>query len=124
MQHSEEAITNEDGFFRIKGLKPKFTYTIAPATHNRVQTIEFCIPASVDISLTKEDAKEVNFIFFGTYNTFGITGTVDVADEFVKYVEIEITSVQFDDGEHEENTIFKSTPLSISKFFEFSHLLV
>ena len=128
---SSEAVSNADGEFRIRGLKPGRKYTIkvngkkknnkknsrsnnmkGSGISNKVQTI----PNELQIEMNDEDANDLNFIVQNTPKHARLTGTVVVKDEYAKDLSVVLSRAS------NPTAAIKRTSVSMSKYFEFSKI--
>ena len=81
----EETQTDENGNFRIRGLKPGLKYRIAVKSNDR---IEIASPSFYEYVVTPNDIQSVQFIAFRTLHKFDIYGSVRSTPENLKSLSV------------------------------------
>eukprot|EP00943_MAST-04B_sp_MAST-4B-sp1_P004921 g4921.t1 len=126
-KESSEAVSNKDGDFRIRGLKPGRKYIVkvngrgknlrkgrtnmkGSGVGHGVQTI----PNEVKIEMNDDDVNDINFIVQNTPSHARVTGTITVKDEYAKDLSVIIARAS------NPNSPIKRTSVTMSKYFEFS----
>ncbi|KAI1296507.1 Nodal modulator 1 [Halotydeus destructor] len=75
--HAEEAVADEQGSFRIRGLKPKCFYYVRIKTNDdRNVVISRTVPAEEKVQVTDDDVRNVQLIAFRKATHMDITGDV------------------------------------------------
>jgi len=108
----EEGITDAEGYYRIRGIRPNCPVTITVRT-DKLEHLRRATPGSRVVTGDKVDVKDVNFIVFHEPTTFDITGFVDVPEEFVSTVKVVLIE------ENAGGRVIHSQPLSHSRIFIF-----
>eukprot|EP00271_Cylindrocystis_brebissonii_P022943 TRINITY_DN908_c0_g2_i1.p1 TRINITY_DN908_c0_g2~~TRINITY_DN908_c0_g2_i1.p1 ORF type:complete len:904 (-),score=223.07 TRINITY_DN908_c0_g2_i1:598-3060(-) len=127
----ETAVSDSRGLYRLRGLLPNTTYTIAVVLKGAaaggaastdaapvVSRIERASPAVVDVKITGDATEEVDFIVFDQPSTGILTGTVEGAefDKWQPHITVEIASAS------SPSVVERSLPLPLSGFFEVNDL--
>jgi len=82
----EESKSDEEGAFRIRGLFPGKTYQVKVKAESQENQVLRTLPASVQVDVTREEVRDVNFTIYRYDNTHDISGSV--SDTSVKRVSL------------------------------------
>lgn len=110
----EEAMTEQDGRFRIRGLIPNCRYFLGVKSGPDVnQHIERATPSSVDILVQNDDITGLHLITFRHFNQVDISGNVVMHPDHLPMVKVSLS--RDDNAEQMIHTL----SLSASSFFQF-----
>eukprot|EP00898_Chlorokybus_atmophyticus_P005383 jgi/Chlat1/5846/Chrsp4S06365 len=112
-RHYEEAVTDDEGKYRLRGLTPGVSYLIRPKLDG-ANRVERSSPSGTKISVKHEDTTGINFMAFAALEFATITGTVDVDDTWLPLVVVEAVN--------EATGAIEQVSLDYSRFFEFCSL--
>lgn len=121
-----EAVSNSDGEYRMRGLKPGRKYAIkvngrkkkksnrggsgkGSGISNAVQTI----PQELEITMDAEDLHDLDFVVQNTPTHARLTGVINVKDEYVKDLSVVLSRAS------NPKAAIKRAGVSLSKYFEF-----
>eukprot|EP00668_Euglena_longa_P001328 GGOE01001573.1.p1 GENE.GGOE01001573.1~~GGOE01001573.1.p1 ORF type:complete len:1164 (+),score=331.85 GGOE01001573.1:47-3538(+) len=114
----EEAVTNDQGQFRIRGLKSQQSYAVRIQTGVqrteslfKVPQIERFSPEQIVITVGHSDVTDLLFIVFRAKPTFDVSGTVDCDARWVNQLEVQLVDPS-------SGSVVHSTPLSATGYFE------
>eukprot|EP00736_Rhodelphis_marinus_P001635 Rmarinus@m.12723 len=109
----QEATTDEEGNFRIRGLLPSHTYTIA--VKSTVGDVERCTPASLSIAVGQQDVRGLQFLAFARPHVFPLRGVVDVPREYRNTIQVSLRR-----NSASGETVGRTLTLGPSPYFEFA----
>ncbi|XP_039273388.2 BOS complex subunit NOMO1-like [Styela clava] len=114
VDHAEEANSDEQGHFRIKGLLPGTKYEVKV---KKSELFDRMSPSQVSINIKDGDVKDVRFIAFRTSSQFELSGNVVTNNEFLRYLKVVLYQSS------DLSTPVHSASLSSSPFFHLPSLL-
>jgi hypothetical protein len=81
--HVEEATTDNNGQYRLKGLKKEQTYEISVKSNvsEGQQQVRKAMPAARQITVGESDSQDINFSVLLPTNKFYLKGVVDIEDD-------------------------------------------
>ena len=82
----EEAVTENDGSFRIKGLHPGCSYDFA--VRDKEEKFNKVAPERLTIAVSNDDITNVRFIAFRPLSGFELSGYVVTPVEFLPYIKV------------------------------------
>lgn len=85
--HSEDAFTDSNGDYRLKGLKKDTTYevSIKQTVADSHQQVRRSIPASRQVKVGQEDSQDINFSVLLPSNKFVLKGVVNFEEDDWKF---------------------------------------
>jgi hypothetical protein len=125
-EHSEEAITNASGVYRLRGLRPDVEYNLRLQIHDRAgatsgtqSSIERTSPASIAVEMSTQDQHGLDFVVFRRPTVVSISGVVNAP----KHLQQSLTVVVFKYGKESSGVSLRTKQMgSLSPYFEFGHL--
>uniref|UniRef100_A0A8C5QXB5 Nodal modulator 1 n=1 Tax=Leptobrachium leishanense TaxID=445787 RepID=A0A8C5QXB5_9ANUR len=114
--YGEDTVTDEEGKFRLRGLRPDCVYHVQPKAEGN-DHIERALPTYRSIEIGSNDIYDVNIIAFRQINQFDISGNVITPSEYLSTL-----SVKLYKSDNLDNPI-QSVSLGQSLFFHFPPLL-
>ncbi|GAB6022208.1 nodal modulator [Chamberlinius hualienensis] len=112
--YQEEVTSEEDGTFRIRGLKPNCEYGVGLKTSGGANPhIERSTPAPRFIHIKDGDVGPISLIVFQPVNTMDISGMVITPKEFYSHLKVRLSG---------ENGTQQVRSLGFSNFFQFLSL--
>ncbi|NXD31595.1 NOMO1 protein, partial [Spelaeornis formosus] len=114
--YGEDTITDEEGKFRLRGLRPDCVYHVQLKAEGN-DHIERALPQHRAIEVGNSDIGDVNIIVFRQINQFDLSGNVITASEYLSTLCVKLyKSENLDNPIHTVN-------LGVSLFFHFPPLL-
>uniref|UniRef100_A0A8C0VKQ5 Nodal modulator 1 n=1 Tax=Cyanistes caeruleus TaxID=156563 RepID=A0A8C0VKQ5_CYACU len=114
--YGEDTITDEEGKFRLRGLRPGCVYHVQLKAEGN-DHIERALPQHRAIEVGNSDIDDVNIIAFRQINQFDLSGNVITASEYLSTLCVKLyKSENLDNPIHTVN-------LGLSLFFHFPPLL-
>ncbi|XP_009090374.1 nodal modulator 1 [Serinus canaria] len=114
--YGEDTITDEEGKFRLRGLRPGCVYHVQLKAEGN-DHIERALPQHRAIEVGSSDIDDVNIIAFRQINQFDLSGNVITASEYLSTLCVKLyKSENLDNPIHTVN-------LGLSLFFHFPPLL-
>ncbi|XP_063286390.1 BOS complex subunit NOMO3-like [Pelobates fuscus] len=114
--YGEDTLTDEDGKFRLRGLRPGCVYHVQLKAEGN-DHIERALPSYRAIDVGSTDIDEVNIIAFRQINQFDISGNVIAPSEYLSTLLVKLYK-----SDNLDNPI-QSVSLGQSLFFHFPPLL-
>jgi hypothetical protein len=87
----EEAQSDVNGAFRIRGLLPSKTYRIGIKQQGDADKIERSSPSSVTVTISNQDIQNLEFIAFRRTNKFDVSGIVETDSQHLSTVSVSLT---------------------------------
>ncbi|KAF2356366.1 Carbohydrate-binding-like fold [Trinorchestia longiramus] len=90
-QYQEEAVTDDSGVFRIRGLLPQCEYDIGlktEASHNK--HIERMLPATTRVRVNKEDITGLKLVVLRHFTQMDVVGTIESPKEHLSSLSIKV----------------------------------
>ena len=120
----EEAISDAEGKYRLRGLKPDTIYSIKVSLKDDDNTefssrIERASPSSYKLQVNMNDSTGVDFVVFDRPLTTIITGTVEGAEKWQQHLAIRVVASS---SSSSSSRVEKVIPLPLSHFFEVQDL--
>lgn len=88
MALGEEGLTENDGAFRIKGLRPGCEYELT--VRDKEEQFSRVIPEKVSLTVSNEDFTNVRFIAFRPLTGFEVSGYVITPMEFLPSIKVSL----------------------------------
>lgn len=76
MHHQEEASSEANGSYRIRGLKPGCKYVVRAKKSDINKDVESVIPSETTVTVAKEDIKDVNLIAIPPVHYVDVTASI------------------------------------------------
>ncbi|XP_072275070.1 BOS complex subunit NOMO3-like [Pyxicephalus adspersus] len=114
--YGEDTVTDEEGKFRLRGLRPECVYHVQLKAEGN-DHIERALPTYRAIEVGNSDIDEVNIIAFRQINQFDLSGNVITSPEYLSTLLVKLY-----ESENLDNPI-QSVSLGQSLFFHFPPLL-
>ncbi|XP_018425571.1 PREDICTED: nodal modulator 3-like [Nanorana parkeri] len=114
--YGEDSITDEEGKFRLRGLRPECVYHVQLKAEGN-DHIERALPPYRAIEVGNSDIDEVNIIAFRQINQFDLSGNVNTSPEYLSTLLVKLY-----ESDNLDNPI-QSVSLGQSLFFHFPPLL-
>ena len=118
-----EAVSNSDGEYRMRGLKPGRKYAIKVNGRKKqkkttrggsgISNTVHTIPGELEIKMDAEDVHNLDFVVQNTPTHARLTGTINVNDEYVKDLSVVLSRAS------NPKAAIKRASVSLSKYFEF-----
>jgi len=86
----EDSKTEQDGSYRIRGLKPECEYEVKLKTGDANQHIERSAPKSRTLKVEEQDLTDVNIIAFRRMNQLDLSGNVITSQEYLSSLKIHL----------------------------------
>lgn len=115
----EEAVVDQDGLFRIRGLTPGLKYVLSVES----EQVKRSVPNTITIEVKPQDTKGHDFIALMQSSYIELSGSVNFEgeDPAVIFKEDPKAIVELYDAKNMELPL-QSWPLSLSRYFQFSQL--
>jgi len=118
----EEAQTESNGAFRIRGLIPGRSYSIGVKADG--EKIDRSFPQNINIVVDNKDIQGTEFVIFKKANKFDVTGVVKIPEGIpISSITISLWKVNNTEGGHETFAHVRSVELGVHNFFEFQGML-
>lgn len=90
-QYQEEAVSDSNGAFRIRGLQPKCEYDLGLKSGEGLnQHIERMLPATTRVQAAGKDITGFKLVVLRYFNHLDVVGTVDTPNEFLSTISIKV----------------------------------